>query len=234
MKKLMKVLCATFAALVCAGCGATREEPVTPSALLSTTTAAVPAPAEKQTVAPKTPEASGDLLKACRALGGVKSFRALMTTTGSTVMTETRTEAALPGRFHVFNADYELVIIGSEVYRKLPGGNWQTSPTGLAVTSLIDPKKLEEYLKTAQVTLAGTETLEGTQVRVYQAEAARSPARKSVHDDPDPFHMKIWVGMPDGLPRRLEGTVLSTKTKTAVTYYDFNAKLAVKKPIVPK
>jgi hypothetical protein len=226
-------MCAALAALAFVGCGAAREERVAPSALLSTTTAAVPAPAE--TAAPKAPDASEDLVKACRALAGVKSFRALMTTNDDRgVKTETRTEAALPDRFHVFNADYELVIIGSDVYRKLPGGNWQTSPTGLAVTSLTDPKKLGEYLKTARVTLVGTETLDGSQVRVYQAAAERSPARKSVHDDPDPFHMKVWVGTSDGLPRRLEGTVLSTKSKTAVTYYDFNAKLAVKKPTGPK
>jgi hypothetical protein len=112
----------------------------------------------------------------------------------------------------------------------LPGGGWQESPTGLAVTSLTDPKKLEEYLKTSRVTLVGTETLEGTQARVYQASAPRSPARKSVHDDPDPFLMKVWVGASDNLPRRLEGTVLSTKSKTSVAFYDFGAKLSVKKP----
>ena len=222
-------MCAACAALAFAGCGAAPAERPKPSALLSTAAARAAAPAE--TAAPKGPDASADLAKAFRVLGGVKSFRALMTTTGENqAKIETRTEAALPDRFHVFNADYELVIIGSEVYRRLPGGNWQTSPTGLAVTSLTDPKKLEEYLKTAKVTLAGTETLEGSQVRVYHAAAARSPARKSVHDDPDPFYMKIWVGTSDGLPRRLEGTVLSTQNKTAVTYYDFNAKITVKKP----
>jgi hypothetical protein len=42
--------------------------------------------------------------------------------------------------------------------------------------------------------------------------------------------MKIWVGASDGLPRRLEGTVLSTQTRTAVAFYDYNAKLAVRKP----
>lgn len=46
-------------------------------------------------------------MKACRALAGVKSFSALMTTTtGAGVnKTETRTSAALPDRSRVFNAD---------------------------------------------------------------------------------------------------------------------------------
>jgi hypothetical protein len=222
-------MCVTLAALAYAGCVSADVGRPRPSALVSAPAAAAPAPAEAAT--PKAPDGSEDLAKACRALAAVKSFRALMTTTGDGgEKIETRTEAALPDRFHVFNADYELVIYGSEVYRRLPGGRWQTSPTGHAVTSLTDPKKLEEYLKTAKVTLVGDETLEGSPVRVYAAAAALSPARKSVHDDPDPFLMKIWVGSSDGLPRRLEGTVLSTKSKTAVVYYDYNVKIAVRKP----
>ena len=178
-----KGLSAALAALALVGCGAAGEERQAPAALVSATTAKAAA-AEK--AAPKALDASEDLVKACRALAAAKTFRALMTATGEGgEKVETRTEAALPDRFHVSNADYELVIIGSEVYRKLHGGDWQTSPTGLAVTSLTDPKRLEEYLKTARVTLVGTETLDGSQVRVYQAAAARSPARKSVHDDPE-------------------------------------------------
>jgi len=224
-------MCVALAALALAGCGAAREERPPSAALVSTTAAAAPQPAER--AAANAPDASADLAKAWRALAAVKSFRTLMTTTGgggAAAQVETRTEAALPDRFHVFNADYELIIIGTEVYRRLPGGSWQKSPTGLAVTSLTDPKKLEEYLKSAKVTLVGSEMLDGAPVRVYQAAAPLSPARTSVHDDPDPFDMKIWVGTSDGLPRRLEGTVLSTRSKTAVVYYDYNAKIAVKKP----
>jgi hypothetical protein len=225
----LKGICAALAALACAGCVAADAGRPKPSALVSAPAAAAPAPAE--TAAPKAPDGSEDLAKACRALAAVKSFRALMTTTGDGgEKVETRTEAALPDRFHVFNADYELVIVGPEVYRRLPGGNWQKSPTGLAVTSLTDPKKLGEYLKTAKVTLVGDETLEGSPVRVYRAAAPLSPARKSVHDDPEPFNMKVWVGSSDGLPRRLEGTVQGTKTKTSVTFYDFNADIAVRRP----
>jgi hypothetical protein len=158
----LKGLSAALAALALVGCGAAGEERQAPAALVSATTAKAAA-AEK--VAPKAPDASEDLVKACRALAAAKTFRAQMTTTGDDgEKIETRTEAALPDRFYVSNADYELVIIGSEVYRKLPGGDWQTSPTGLAVTSLTDPKKLKEYLKTARVTPAGTETLDGAQV----------------------------------------------------------------------
>ena len=218
-----------LAALTAAGCAAAaREERPAAKALLPTTAAAGVAAGSTAAAAP---DASAELAKAWRALARVKTFRALMTATGGGEdKVETRTEAALPDRFHVFNADYELVILGPEVYRKLPGGSWEKSPTGLAVTSLTDPKKLEDYLKTAKVTLVGAETLDGAPVRVFQAVAPYMPARKSVHDDPDPFHMKIWVGASDGLPRRLEGTVLSTQTRTAVAFYDYNAKLAVRKP----
>lgn len=231
--KRLKGICVALTALAAVGCGAAPEKQPT-AALVSAATAAstVPAPVPAEKTVANSPDASAELAKAWRALAGVKSFRALMTTTGggSQDRVETRTEASLPDRFHVFNAEYELIIIGAEVYRRLPGGNWQTSPTGLAVTSLTDPKKLEEYLKSAKVAFVGNETLDGSPARVYLAAAPRSPARKSVHDDPDPFMMKIWVGSSDGLPRKLEGTVLSTKTKTAVSYYDYNAKIAVKKP----
>lgn len=228
-------ICVALTALLTAGCTAVTAERPTPSALVSAATAARPLAEKAAPVMPDalaSPEASAELAKACRALAGVKSFRAVMTATGggSEDRVETRTEAALPDRFHVFNAEYELIIIGSEVYRRSPGGDWQTSLTGLAVTSLTDPKKLEEYLKTAKVVPVGTDTLDGSQARVYLAAAPRSPARKSIHDDADPFLMKIWVGSSDGLPRKLEGTVLSTKAKTAVTFYDYNAKIAVRKP----
>jgi hypothetical protein len=234
----LKGICVALTALATFGCGAATAERPAPAALVSAKTATAPATSRASASAEiaraaNSPDASAELAKAWRALAGVKSFRALMTTTGGGGVqdrVETRTEASLPDRFHVFNAEYELIIIGAEVYRRLPGGKWQTSPTGLAVTSLTDPKKLEEYLSSARVAFVGSETLDGSTARVYLAAAPRSPARKSVHDDPDPFMMKIWVGSSDGLPRKLEGTVLSTKTKTAVSYYDFNAKIAVKKP----
>lgn len=216
-----------LAALAAVSCLAADEE--RPPATAMPTVAAASVPAEA--AAPDAGNALEELSKACRSLAAVKSFRALMTTTGEGAdKIETRTEAALPDRFHVVNADYELIIIGSDVHKKMPGGRWEKSLTGLAVTSLTDPKKLEQYLQSAKVTLIGDDTLDGSPVRVYRAAAAHSPARKSVHDDPEPFDMKIWVGSSDGLPRRLEGTVLSTRNKTAVVYYDYNAKIAVKKP----
>lgn len=213
--------------LTVGACSAAREERDAGSLPASSAATTVP-PAP---VVPASSDALGALTKAYRNLAATKSFRAVMTTMGTQEgKVETKTEVALPDRFHVVNNEFELILIGPEVYRKFPDGRWEKSPTGMAVTSLTDPKKFEEYLKGAKVKLIGPAVIDNTPVQLYHAVSSHSPARRSVHDDPEPFMMKIWVADADGLPRKLEGTVVDTQAVTTVIFYDYNAAITINKP----
>ena len=47
---------------------------------------------------------------------------------------------------------------------------------------------------------------------------------------PQVYVSKLWVAVPDGLPRKLESADPSSALKTTVVYYDFNAPITINAP----
>lgn len=149
-----------------------------------------------------------------------------MTTTGLPTGTqETNLEVVLPDRFRMTSKQMELIMIGKTVYVKV-GNQWQkvAMPKGIDL-SLADPKKFEENLGvTTDVKLVGTELLDGTPTFVYQYTTTIKgpPAQK--------FTSKVWIGVSDNLPRKLESEPKAGQ-KTTVIYYDYNANITINPPI---
>jgi hypothetical protein len=230
MKIQFKICLALIAFVVCA-CNIVPEE--ASGSLSGNPSASLPA------AAPPANAASSGLAALNRALDrmtAIKTFRASMTTSGlKEGKVETRIEAVLPDRFHVTNDQFELTLVGSDVYRKSPAGLWEKSITGSALTTLLDPKKLEEYLATSnEVKLLRSETLDNTLTQVYEIRADHLPPKKSPHEVSNPFIARVWVAVSDGLPRKLEGIAQRTRVKTTVVYYDYNARITINRPPVPE
>lgn len=169
-----------------------------------------------------------DLSRALRAQLEVKSYRARMTLSNSNGIDSTREiEFVAPDRFHMIGEDGETIVIDSTTYMKSLNGQWQKFPVDLSATlsTLRDPKSLEELGKSVDVKFIGREILDGTPTLIYQT----APSKES-----DLLNTsRTWVAAKDDLPRKREvvSEFKSVKSKTTIIYYDYNADLKIDPPI---
>ena len=189
-----------------------------------------PLPGATTQVAPPTkiPEASNPLdalTQTFRGLGNVKSFRARIAMAGTPAgAQEMNLEVVLPDRFHMVSKQTEMIILNQAVYIKV-AGQWQKMPMTQGIDlSMTDPQKLQTTLGAAtDVKLIGAEVLDGTPTMVYQYTT-------KIGTQPQPFTSKIWVGVSDNLPRKIESESQPGQ-KTTITFYDYGANIAINPPI---
>ncbi len=209
------------------------------AALATTVSQTLPAqPSPKQTVpAPKqaspTPgQAAGNPLdaitRAFRGAGGVKSFRVRMIipATSNRPATTMNIAYALPDRYHMSGPEFEAILIGATMYIKV-GGAWQkiSSPEFKDLFNFSDPKKLERDLGVStNIQLVGPEVLDGTPTLVYQYSTSLAGP------PPSTYTSKVWIGVADNLPRKVESTS-AAGVKTTIIYYDYNANIVINAPI---
>jgi hypothetical protein len=202
-------------------------------------------PARPAAAAPADPKTA--LTQAFRGWGGTKSFRAKINTTGlQGGDSEMKMDVVMPDRIHMTRTGggMEMIMVGDSAWMKLPNG-WQKFGSGFDV-DLTNPKKFEESIGASTETkLIGPDLLDGTPCLVYQytttlvpetAPAGGAPAGAAAKPGIKPgpvsnvFTAKVWVGVADQLPRKLESADPNSPTKTTILYYDFNAPITVNPP----
>ena len=163
----------------------------------------------------------------------VKSFRAKMTVTGlATGTAETRMEAVMPDKFHITTDRSEMIMIGQTTYLKLPNGEWRMITTELDY-SFGSMKKMMEDLKVSKETIkTGSETFEGVAADVYESRMTMPAAIGSKPGaEPQAYSVKMWVGVSDGMPRKVESASPISPARTTVVYTDYNANITIEPPI---
>jgi len=130
---------------------------------------------------------------------------------------ETLYEYVPPDRFHMVSDFAEMIVIGDDMYMKA-GEEWMKMPSGGAAAAVVDIAVTEDEILEAR--LEGTEDVEGvpTQKYVYTAKVGDNP----------PFEVMAWIGVEDGLPRKIVTEVEGT-TVTQILY-DFNADITIEPP----
>ena len=230
--KRMLWFCILLIALTATACNASAPTPTSApptKAPVIPTSSPVPTQVPSPTVPPPTPTLANplDALKGVfHSLAGVKSFRMKMTTTGGTAANSDMTlEVVMPDRFHMVGKSFEAYVIAGTFYMKM-GAQWQkiAMPKTFDLSSA-DPKKLEAELgATTETKLIGAEVLDGTPTTVYQyTTTIKTPT-------PTTVTAKVWIGVADGLPRKMESTT-KTGVKTVATYYDYNTNIVIEPPI---
>jgi outer membrane lipoprotein-sorting protein len=203
--------------------------PLAPTAQPFPTIQPSPTVAPSPTVPLPTPTLANplDAIKgAFRGFGGAKSFRAKMTSTsGAAANQEMILEVVMPNRFHMTSNQFEAYMIASTFFMKV-GNQWQKIAMPKAFDlSMVDAKKLEADLGASTETkLIGAELLDGTPTTVYQyTTTIKTPT-------PTTNTSKVWIGVADGLPRKME-SMPKTGGKTVITYYDYNVNIVIEPPI---
>ncbi|HWN98017.1 MAG TPA: hypothetical protein VNS63_01975 [Blastocatellia bacterium] len=218
MSSKLKAISLCIAMLGAFGCGSTSSNKNAPAASATT-----PGPVSRE-------DNPVDVLsRAINAQLEAKSFRARMLTSIDGGKESTRmVECVAPDRFHITGDQDEMIMAGGNVYMKNPGGEWTRllfDPTEM-MNQIRDSKRLDEIRKSTDVALVGADTVEGVPTLVYR------------YSMKDPFGMKftsnckMWVGLTDSLPRKMEveGEFNKMKTKSVVTYYDYGADVKIEPP----
>ncbi len=174
---------------------------------------------------PKQPRNIAEVSYAYSKLAVQRTFRANVATIhNSRPPTQSRFEYVGPDRYHAMFDTIEFVILGRMMYVHY-NGNWvKTNPDKPLNLCFIDPKALESnYRSAVNARYAGDDTLDGAQMSVFEYQLTCSESNETI---------RVWIGsaLPDGLPHRLESTA-SNGIKTTVSYYDFNANIAINPPI---
>jgi hypothetical protein len=159
----------------------------------------------------------------------VKAFRTKITTTGTPnrPAVEMNVEYVAPDRYHMASKELEFILIGATMYIKA-GTQWQkiTAPQLKDALNISDPGKLEQDLGVStNIQLIGPEVLDGTPTLVYQYTTTTKGT------PPETFTSKVWIGVADNLPRKLESVSPTTGAKTTIIYYDYNANIVINAPI---
>ncbi|MBA3243524.1 MAG: hypothetical protein H0T60_20055 [Acidobacteria bacterium] len=177
------------------------------------------------------------MTKAIRSQLDAKSYRARMEQSASNGTNITmQVEHVSPDRDHVVmdaktggqNTKVEYIIVGKDTYTRMGDGPWTKSPMDMGgmLNSFRDPKVIEDLTKGAEVKFIGPDTLGGMPMLVYQytLDNFGGVAMKSV--------TKTWVAVSDGMPRKSEsdGEFQGTKSKTFITYSDYNADIKIELP----
>src|SRR5512138_58147 len=142
-------------ALGVSACGSAPATPtpaptLVPTRALPTSTPAptntpTPVPTSTPTAVPTPANPVPGLLTAFKGLGGVKTFRAKISTTGLPGGTQdSDLEVVLPDRFHMTTSKLEMILIGKTMYIKT-GAKWQKLSQNIDL-SAVDAKKLEAEL----------------------------------------------------------------------------------------
>lgn len=214
--------------LACASCAA----PSTNNVNTNTATAAsgVGGSAGGGAVPAATSENAADFMsKAIRAQLDAKSFRARMESDFGGQSSTRVVEFVAPDRFHMTSDIDEIIIVGPASYRRAKGGQWQKLPAdmGSMINAFRDPKIIEELGKGAEVKFLGPDVLDGTPTLVYQY------TLKNAFGTSITSTSKTWIGAADSLPRKSESEaeINKQKSKTVMTYYDYNASISIEPPI---
>ncbi len=222
VKLNISLLCCSL--LVSAACGGASPTNGTDTALTNpTTTAAVTAGANPRE----------ELDRAIKAQLNARSFRMRMVPapgSGGAARVTIESEYVNPDRSRFRMGPMEMVMIGGDIYTKMPGAAWTKSgdASDPDEAARFSNQVLADSLKHLRdVTFVGTDALEGSPMRVY----------RYVFDDPNVGRTtsKIWIGASDDLPRKVESETEVAgepkKMEVVMTFYDYNADIKIEPPM---
>jgi len=218
--KIVALCCVLLACVNCAS-PSTNNGNTTGSASNASSSGAAPAATNDNAV--------DFVTKAMRAQLEAKSFRARMESSFAGQNSTRVVEFVAPDRFHMTSDMDETIIVGPTTYRRVKGGQWQKFPmdVGSMVNAFRDPKIIDELTKSAEIKFLGPDVLDGTPTLIYQYTMTNAFGTGMTTTS------KTWIGAADSLPRKseVEAEINKQKSKTTITYSDYNTNINIEPPI---
>jgi hypothetical protein len=171
-----------------------------------------------------------------RAQLATKAWRSELTTDDAGKISQTTTEYVAPDRLHLADSVVgEIIVIGDGAFRRKPGGAWEALPAGMgaAFRSALDPQKVDELLKSVEVSsfkFVGAELLDGRPTWVYDYNTSMKTGDTTVNGK-----SRVWIGVADKLPYKttVESNSLSTpggQTKQT-QIYSYPSEIKIEAPM---
>ena len=89
---------------------------------------------------------------------------------------------------------------------------------------------MEDLKGSKEVDLVGSENLDGTSTNIYESKMTL-PAAPGPAAQPPIYSAKIWVGVADGMPQKVESSSTGSPIRTTIIYTDYNASIAIEPPV---
>lgn len=174
--------------------------------------------------APFTPSANpkDDLLNSTKRLQGAEAWTA---TLQSNLFPEMKTELkyAKPDRYHIKNAQSEVILIGKDGYGK-QGGKWEkiNEDFGALIEQMKKNFNAESMKSINEVKKTGTEKIGSKEATIYEYSIGGNNVMQNT--------TKVWIAS-DGLPLR---TVVETQQPDAIqrvtTEYSYDKPVKIEAP----
>lgn len=137
-------------------------------------------------------------------------------------------DVLLPDKYHMTTTDMEMIIIEDSAWVKVEG-EWMATPGDgetivKSFTFIADEEEANRFRDAAtSAGYHGEDTLNGERVYVYTF---------GLFENGRSSDQRLWVAVSDGLPRRMEITLLGEDGQALITnsFYDYNVELIIGPP----
>ncbi len=198
-----------------------------------------PKPTETPKQEAPTGQAGLDLLKqSMRAQLSQKAWRSTMNIVDGDKTTKMVIEFVAPDRLHILNTgSQEMIIVPEGTYLRKPGEQqWTKSPMSMSsvISSTLSAKSVDDLMNSITIEkfkFVGADVVDGKPTWVYEYQTSMEiTAGTTINQS-----AKIWIGIADKLPYRMEGESDSVTTKGAKTQttgtYEYPADLKIVAPM---
>ena len=91
---------------------------------------------------------------------------------------------------------------------------------------------MEDLKVSKEINKLGSETLDGVATDVYESKMTMpAPLGSKPGAEPLTYSVKLWVGVSDRMPRKVENTSPTSAARTTIVYTDYNANITIEPPI---
>lgn len=119
-----------------------------------------------------------------------------------------------PDRFRLLTRDHDTVVVSSTTYTNDRQTGWKISPVALQGIAALQKDAILLQAQAADILngkILGSESFNGTPTQVYQYSITREGVTSTI---------KLWIGVSDHLPRKveIESEAAAIKTLTTILY----------------
>jgi outer membrane lipoprotein-sorting protein len=177
---------------------------------------------------PALADAKSEILASHQAMVKAAKFRIESTNESRQGKVENWAEIEWPDRYHMRNAQMEVIVLPGKTYMK-QGGQWMPFPMDMsAMIKAMSPEAMKQgFDSMTNVKELGEKTLDGRTVKGYEYDSTVTMMNVTAKS-----HVQLWVDTATQLPVRqeIDGEAMGMKSRTTQRY-TFDPSISIKAPM---